>query len=85
MSQRVVELPQEPEELPGREERRKITRERTIQMPGMLIGSNDGEEKHEQARVAKELDMAGVIDAGLGNEEFGLICKCEGNTIDPYF
>ena len=26
--------------------------------------------------------MAGVIDAGLGNEEFGLICKSEGNTID---
>ena len=36
--------------------------------------SSDGEEKHEQARVAKELDMAGVIDAGLGHEEFGLIC-----------
>ena len=26
--------------------------------------------------------MTGVIDAGLGDEEFGLICKCEGNTID---
>ena len=26
--------------------------------------------------------MAGVIDAGQGDEEFGLICKCEGNTID---
>ena len=26
--------------------------------------------------------MAGVIDAGLGDEEFGLVCKCEGNTID---
>ena len=26
--------------------------------------------------------MAGVIDAGLGDEVFGLICKSEGNTID---
>ena len=44
--------------------------------------SSDGEEKHEQARVAKEHDLAGVIDAGLGDEEFELICTCEGNTND---
>ena len=49
---------------------------------GRNNNTSDGEEKHEQARVAKELDMAGVIDARLGDEEFGLICKCEGNTID---
>ena len=49
---------------------------------GRNNNTSDGEEKHEQARVAKELDMTGVIDAGLGDEEFGLICKCEGNTID---
>ena len=50
---------------------------------GRNNNTSDGEEKHEQARVAKELDMAGVIDARLGDEEFGLICKCEGNTTFP--
>ena len=64
MSQFEEELPQEPEELPGREERRTITRDQIIQEDA-TTNTSDGEEKHEHARVAKELDMTGVIDAGL--------------------
>ena len=55
---------------------------RTNNAGAQNTNSSDGEENHEQARVAKEIDMTGVIDAGLGDEEFGLVCKCEGNTID---
>ena len=32
--------------------------------------------------MAQEIDMTGVVEAGLDIEEFGLVCKCEGNTID---
>ena len=26
--------------------------------------------------------MSEAVDAGLDSEEFGLVCKCEGDTID---
>ena len=26
--------------------------------------------------------MTGVVEAGLDTEEFGLVCKCEGDTVD---
>ncbi len=39
-------------------------------------------DRAEQARVAKEIDMSEAVDAGLDSEEFGLVCKCEGDTID---
>ena len=40
------------------------------------------EAKPEQARVAIEIDTSKIIEAGLASEEFGLMCKCEGDTID---
>ena len=32
--------------------------------------------------MAREIDTTGVVEAGLDSEEFGLVCKCEGDTID---
>ena len=39
-------------------------------------------EKSEQAKVAREIDTTGVVEAGLDSEEFGLVCKCEGDYND---
>ena len=36
----------------------------------------------EQAKVAREINTTGVVDAGLDSEELGLVCKCEGDIID---
>ena len=32
--------------------------------------------------MAREIDTTSVVEAGLDSEEFGLVCKCEGDTID---
>ena len=45
-------------------------------------GIPQSEEKSEQAKVAREIDTTGVVEAGLDSEEFGLVCKCEGDYID---
>ena len=54
-------------------------------------GSNGGrsnppnaraEDSSEQSRVALEINTENIIDAGLADEEFSLICKCEDDVID---
>ena len=32
--------------------------------------------------MAQDIDMTGVVEAGLDTEDFGLVCKCEGDTVD---
>ena len=32
--------------------------------------------------MAREIDTTEIVDAGLDSEEFGLVCKCEGDVID---
>ena len=32
--------------------------------------------------MAREIDTTSVVEAGLDSEEFGLVCKSEGDTID---
>ena len=32
--------------------------------------------------MAREIDTTGVVEAGLDSEEFRLVCKCEGDSID---
>ena len=45
-------------------------------------GTPQSEEMSEQAKVAREINTTGVVDAGLDSDEFGLVCKCEGDIID---
>ena len=40
------------------------------------------EDSSEQSRVALEINTENIIDAGLADEEFSLICKCEDDVID---
>ena len=54
----------------------------TTSAPKPNVSTAQSDAKSEQAKVAKEIETNGVVDAGLDSEEFGLVCKCEGDIID---
>ena len=54
----------------------------TTSAPKPTASTTQSDAKSEQAKVAKEIETNGVVEAGLDSEEFGLVCKYEGDIID---
>ena len=54
----------------------------TNSAPKPTASTAPSDAKSEQAKVAREIETNGVVEAGLDSEEFGLVCKCKDDTID---
>ena len=53
----------------------------TTSAPKPTASTPQSEAKSEQTKVAREIDTT-EVEAGSDSEAFGLVCKCEGDTID---